>query len=51
MPVHVACSTCHQTFPVETHTGMVRCTPCEERAAPRIPAAAATVLEFDWVWA
>lgn len=51
MSIHVACSTCHRTFPVETHTGMVRCDACEEQAAPRMAAAGATVVEFDGVWA
>lgn len=51
MSIHVACSTCHQTFPVETHTGLVRCQPCEERAAPRMQSAGDNVVEFDGVWA
>lgn len=51
MSIHVACSTCHTTFPVETHAGMVRCAPCEEQAAPRMSPVGATVVEFEGVWA
>lgn len=51
MSIHVACSTCHETFPVETHTGLVRCDRCEEQAAPRMAGAGAHVVEFDGVWA
>jgi len=51
MGIHVACSTCHQTFPVETHAGLVRCDTCEDRAAPRMPSATGSTVEFDGVWA
>ena len=51
MSIEVACSTCHKTFPMESHVGLVRCSPCEARAAPRLQPAAGTVVEFDGVWA
>ncbi|MEK6976149.1 MAG: hypothetical protein AABY18_07390 [Candidatus Thermoplasmatota archaeon] len=51
MSVHVACSTCRTTFPVETHAGLVRCDRCEAFAAPRMSGAGTTVVEFDGIWA
>ena len=51
MSIEVACSTCHQTFPMETHVGLVRCDRCESRAAPRMESSGgATIVEFDGVW-
>lgn len=35
---------------METHAGLVRCTPCEDRAAPRLEHAAGAVVQFDGVW-
>lgn len=47
MSLHVACNDCHRTFPAETHAGLVRCAPCQDRTDWRLPAAAAQVVEFD----
>lgn len=51
MSVEVACETCHRTFPLETHSGLVRCKACEARTGLRLAPAAANVIEFDGVWA
>lgn len=49
MSLHVACIDCHQTFPAETHAGLVRCAPCQDRTGWRLPTTgtAAHVVEFD----
>lgn len=51
MSIHVACETCHTSFPVETHAGLVRCDRCSAQAAPRFAGTSGTVVEFDGVWA
>lgn len=45
MSLHVACASCHTTFPLETHAGLVRCARCADRTGFRLPAATAHVIE------
>jgi len=47
MSLQVACIACGATFSALRHPGLVRCAPCDDRAAPRIPSAAATTITFD----
>ncbi|MES2155022.1 MAG: hypothetical protein V4510_07790 [bacterium] len=32
----VACNSCGARFPAETHAGLLRCTPCDDRLAFRL---------------
>lgn len=51
MSLHVACCTCHATFPLETHAGLVRCSRCTDLAVPRLTRTQSSVIEFAGTWA
>lgn len=46
MSIHVACSTCHTAYPLETHAGLVRCADCVARTDFRLESAAPNVVEL-----
>lgn len=41
----VVCNTCRESFEAETHAGLVRCGPCEERTAFRLPGSHPAVVQ------
>lgn len=47
MSIQVACIGCGAAFDALLYPGLVRCAPCEDRAAPRIPNVEATTVTFD----
>lgn len=47
MPLEVACSSCGARFDAALHAGLVRCAPCVERQAFRVPSAGPTVTVLD----
>lgn len=46
MSLHVACTSCHAAFPLETHAGLVRCPDCVARADFRLESAGSNVVEL-----
>ncbi|HEX2066274.1 MAG TPA: hypothetical protein VHI93_05610 [Candidatus Thermoplasmatota archaeon] len=43
MTLWVACAACRTAFDASLHPGLVRCAPCADRSAWRLPRAAARV--------
>lgn len=37
MSLRIACNSCGETFSARAHPGLVRCAPCEDRVAFRLP--------------
>ncbi len=46
MGIYVACNSCGARFPADSHAGLLRCTPCENRLAFRLTGRGPLVLEF-----
>lgn len=47
MSLWVACIACRETFSADLHPGLVRCAPCTDRSAWRLPAAPRTAVEVE----
>lgn len=46
MHLYVACNSCGARFPAESHAGLLRCTPCEDRLALRLTGSGPLVVEI-----
>ncbi|MFO1534222.1 MAG: hypothetical protein ABR586_01010 [Thermoplasmatota archaeon] len=45
MTLWVACNRCRESFDAELHPGLLRCAPCADRTAWRLPGSAARTVE------
>lgn len=46
MSLFVACNSCGARFPVDSHAGLLRCTPCEVRLEFRLTGRGPLVVEI-----